>query len=111
FSARWASLRSLYSAVLSTLSLHDALPISPVARRAGHRRGDLGRPRGESRITPLARLSRRHRLLDGGVRPLGLGMAKAAPRQVDEDRKSTRLNSSHVKKSYAVLRLKKEKNE
>src|SRR5690625_6907386 len=30
--------------------------------------------------------------------------------ETDEDRKSTRLNSSHVATSYAVLRLKKERN-
>src|SRR5690606_41856206 len=60
-----------------------------------------------------------HRLLDGGgddVLPLaGLGVG-VGPRQVEDvgeealgeavpaqDRKSTRLNSSHVKRSYAVL--------
>src|SRR5690606_41973991 len=34
----------------------------------------------------------------------------AHPRRVREDRKSTRLNSSHVKISYAVFCLKKKKN-
>src|SRR2546422_11127866 len=64
-----------------TLSLHDALPISP-------------RPGGE-------RLSLRR-----GLRPKGSG-----PRQGDgEDRKSTRLNSSHGYISYAVFCLKKKIN-
>src|SRR5690349_22988608 len=35
----------------------------------------------------------------------------ATPRHVDEDRKSTRLNSSHVEISYAVFCLKKKKND
>src|SRR5436309_9992142 len=63
-----------------TLSLHDALPIF-APRRAS---------------SSLVR-----------------GMMKESPRRsplVGEDRKSTRLNSSHVKISYAVFCLKK-KNE
>src|SRR5258707_2466652 len=66
-----------------TLSLHDALPISPTART----------PR------PAARGSRpldRRRCLRAARRP-------AARR----DRKSTRLNSSHANISYAVFCLKK----
>src|SRR5437870_7164194 len=61
----------------STLSLHDALPISrsrrPAARLALRLHGERGAPRGH----------------EAG------------------DRKSTRLNSSHVAISYAVFCLKK----
>src|SRR5258705_9942592 len=64
-----------------TLSLHDALPISPALRR-----GDLGR----------------HSQADRVVR-----RAARLPRG---DRKSTRLNSSHLGISYAVFCLKKKKN-
>src|SRR5690606_39374797 len=40
----------------------------------------------------------------------GMGPAKPSmPRAVNQDRKSTRLNSSHVKISYAVCCLKKKK--
>src|SRR5690606_40215903 len=39
----------------------------------------------------------------------GGDQGRAAPRAVDRDRKSTRLNSSHVKISYAVFCLKKKK--
>src|SRR5690242_21697740 len=60
-----------------TLSLHDALPISP---------GLAGR-------LPLAALPAAH---------LGL-------RRPGGDRKSTRLNSSHMSISYAVFCLKKKK--
>src|SRR5690606_41693001 len=65
-----------------TLSLHDALPISPRlmpnSGRMAVTLGDSGR--------------------DAGM--------PASPRR---DRKSTRLNSSHVKISYAVFCLKKKK--
>src|SRR6266480_6890057 len=57
-----------------TLSLHDALPISPSAGRPLPRRGPLALP--------------------GSWR----------------DRKSTRLNSSHMSISYAVFCLKKKNN-
>src|SRR5438067_7717983 len=72
-----------------TLSLHDALPISGRALRRGvpHRRRDQGRLHG----APVAGLGRRQRV----------------PQRVD--RKSTRLNSSHVSSSYAVFCLKKKK--
>src|SRR6266496_6025144 len=64
-----------------TLSLHDALPI----RRATSRR------QRHSVIHPPPVLSSR-------TRPPG------------SDRKSTRLNSSHVESSYAVFCLKKKRN-
>src|SRR5205807_9404050 len=64
-----------------TLSLHDALPIF-----AGDDRG------------------RRHRLGPGRAR-----YRLSEPDQAREDRKSTRLNSSHLVISYAVFCLKKKK--
>src|SRR3712207_8002664 len=78
-----------------TLSLHDALPISgPQPARPGPRR----RP-GDDRS---------HR----GPRPVpDRGALQVLPRAgtagVGEDRKSTRLNSSHANISYAVFCLKK----
>src|SRR5207253_9933588 len=80
-----------------TLSLHDALPIS----RRGHgdrwRRGDGAAhrrpPRGSAGRLAHAGGAR------GGGRAAGGG----------GDRKSTRLNSSHVAISYAVFCLKKKK--
>src|SRR5436309_7176310 len=71
-----------------TLSLHDALPISPVLLE---RQVDLGA--GHALQQQLALLFR-----------------ELVPRRVLVDRKSTRLNSSHVKISYAVFCLKKKKN-
>src|SRR5262245_63918116 len=67
-----------------TLSLHDALPISGSSRRA-------------CRIFARRRGGRMGRPVD-------------ASRRFILDRKSTRLNSSHLGISYAVFCLKKKKN-
>src|SRR5690606_41803502 len=89
------------------LSLHDALPIfaapppvrptPPVARR--RRRPEVTRRRRHPGAT-RRRPPRRHT----GPRPC----RHPSPR-LPADRKSTRLNSSHVKISYAVFCLKKKK--
>src|SRR5207249_10577413 len=83
-----------------TLSLHDALPISAPGRvgrlpRVGGERLPAGDGRRAGRHPDphahvLQRVQRRH---PGG--------------RADGDRKSTRLNSSHVSISYAVFCLKK----
>src|SRR5690606_41998469 len=70
------------------LSLHDALPISPGATPC--------RPRASRRSS--------------SVRPGSPDAAARAPSMRRRDRKSTRLNSSHVKISYAVFCLKKKNN-
>src|SRR5690349_23226900 len=78
-----------------TLSLHDALPIYRELPRGPERSAvlhlDARRPQG----------SGRHGVEDG---ELGL------PHAPSGDRKSTRLNSSHVEISYAVFCLKKKKS-
>src|SRR2546426_7698442 len=68
-----------------TLSLHDALPISPPRRDGGVRAGGRG-----------ARRRAAHDL-----------RGSRAGRARGRDRKSTRLNSSHLVISYAVFCLKK----
>src|SRR3712207_9276627 len=71
-----------------TLSLHDALPIS--------RRAVAGGPRARAGC--------------GGARAVVLdGRAGLVVGARGEDRKSTRLNSSHAHISYAVFCLKKKK--
>src|SRR5205814_9934914 len=72
---------------IPTLSLHDALPIwdsQRPARRHARRVGNAGKPR------PRLRFPSRH-----------------GSRGRRQDRKSTRLNSSHLGISYAVFCLKK----
>src|SRR5438477_6852869 len=71
-----------------TLSLHDALPISCRFLSEGRRE--------RCTTSPDLLGSSRSR-----VRPVGAGRS---------DRKSTRLNSSHMSISYAVFCLKKKKN-
>src|SRR5690349_23161536 len=80
-----------------TLSLHDALPIS--AARA---------TRGQTGSTPRAQRGS----ADGSsssTRMLNWLQSLFKPEPQREDRKSTRLNSSHVEISYAVFCLKKKK--
>src|SRR3712207_8963588 len=74
-----------------TLSLHDALPIWPTSAWSARR------PRPDRRRGPSALLA----VVDRREAPAEL---------VDEDRESTRLNSSHANISYAVFFLKKKKN-
>src|SRR4051812_49504272 len=70
-----------------TLSLHDALPIC------------LPEPDDAAVLLRAARLLERRGLARGGF----------VPHQAAPDRKSTRLNSSHMSISYAVFCLKKKK--
>src|SRR5205814_9871574 len=73
-----------------TLSLHDALPISPGAARS---------PRPGSTTTSS-------RLAPADITVL---LMRGALYVCSSDRKSTRLNSSHLGISYAVFCLKKKK--
>src|SRR5690606_40352738 len=82
-----------------TLSLHDALPISTLASAGLLARVALAFAACLLALKVAAVELPRPRSVPGGIALLELG---AAP-----DRKSTRLNSSHVKISYAVFCLKK----
>src|SRR5690606_39817488 len=94
-----------------TLSLHDALPIS-----ATHDSHPLGRrphgraPRTETGVRARERLRGRRRGRERQAGPRS-GYEPATRRRGHGDRKSTRLNSSHVKISYAVFCLKKKNHE
>src|SRR2546427_8857247 len=70
-----------------TLSLHDALPISPRTGDGPGARGDGAGRRGAAHPGPAG--------------------ANLRPGEGPQDRKSTRLNSSHSQISYAVFCLKK----
>src|SRR5690606_41482463 len=78
-----------------TLSLHDALPISATAGRPAPRRG-AHTVQGRNSTGSCSSSSR----CVGARNCLDCGAL---------DRKSTRLNSSHVKISYAVFCLKKKR--
>src|SRR5690606_39502442 len=103
-----ASLVSRASApALCPLSLHDALPISLQRRSADgrvQRVMEAGGPEGFPENNALRQMSRGP---DGALwlaTRVGLLMWNAGVRRFEPvDRKSTRLNSSHVKISYAVF--------
>src|SRR5690606_40524027 len=92
-----------------TLSLHDALPISPesepamVSAEAGEGEGVAA-----GSMAPLCRAARRAWRRAAPQRAASRGRSASRARA---DRKSTRLNSSHVKISYAVFCLKKKKQQ
>src|SRR5207249_11934540 len=81
-----------------TLSLHDALPIS--AGQSAHLGGAAVQGTRDAAARPLGH---RERAVQRTDRDAG------HVRRPHADRKSTRLNSSHVSISYAVFCLKKKK--
>src|SRR5207302_5308020 len=94
-----------------TLSLHDALPI--YQRLPGER--ERNRRPSDGSLFGRRRRRRVRSGLDGGLlRPgrwVRLVKRDQPAAHESEDRKSTRLNSSHVKRSYAVFCLKKNKKQ
>src|SRR5690606_40269492 len=93
---------------VDSISLHDALPIW----RHFDRDGAEAAPGMLRRIDLGTRAGGQHQQVGHqGRGHLPDGKARAGPRTDGEhqDRKSTRLNSSHVKISYAVFCLKKKK--
>src|SRR5690606_39412619 len=94
-----------------TLSLHDALPILPYLRHRPypvfHANGAENQRYDEYRgkEDQPARVARRYLFVDGDLDQVRSEQRKQAG-GYHQDRKSTRLNSSHVKISYAVFCLK-----
>src|SRR5699024_12286778 len=88
------------TAEIYTLSLHDALPILGENLRLGPRTHPAGET--DDQRHPHAALLR-------PSLPLEARLRVQAERLRLADRKSTRLNSSHVSISYAVFCLKKKK--
>src|SRR5690606_40380519 len=94
-----------------TLSLHDALPICGLEGPVGRAAEDFvhGDPESFQRGTHGAGIAASGSIelsLAAGVVGIGGGRIRRPARRIgmahhDEDRKSTRLNSSHVKISYA----------
>src|SRR5690606_39640687 len=90
-------------------SLHDALPISSLAIRSGAPERSENEP--AARRRKKGRRTASSPPCESG--PTGFANRPSAVRgagpSADADRKSTRLNSSHVKISYAVFCLKKKR--
>src|SRR5690606_40088064 len=95
----------------STLSLHDALPIYLRAEvHADPREHEADRDRQQAPDDPVQ--VEPGEVSDDGLHEEAARADRPDDEEVvaqrgDEDRKSTRLNSSHVKSSYAVFCLKK----
>src|SRR5699024_11264424 len=91
------------------LSLHDALPISlkETESAAGERKGAASKaaPKKAARISTATNCPSGAR----GAAAAALAGEKPDAPKGSRDRKSTRLNSSHVSISYAVFCLKKKK--
>src|SRR5690554_7687985 len=87
---------------LYTLSLHDALPI---LRGWGGLKYDAGMSSGSERRQTAAWDP------SGSTVTSRQGMEGDDARSAMRDRKSTRLNSSHVRISYAVFCLKKKRSD
>src|SRR5439155_20377606 len=85
------------SSAIYTLSLHDALPILAAAAEQRHALLRALGPEADVRV-------------DVSCTPVEHGDIVVLHGRAAEDRKSTRLNSSHVAISYAVLCLKKKNN-
>src|SRR5256885_10456645 len=96
---------------ISTFPLPDALPISNIAR-FGESLGEKISWLGGELLPPIVSETRREAVTSALRAELGRGcdvLVVAGTRAMDEDRKSTRLNSSHLVISYAVFCLKKNK--
>src|SRR5204862_6597906 len=109
FSSSYTIIPATSPRVIYTLSLHDALPIyihwaSPPERAAGDGSSPAIRWFESLCCRRLAGLSGFWR--DSPLAKLAGPFHRLKP---EEDRKSTRLNSSHVEISYAVFCLKKKK--
>src|SRR5690606_42132408 len=103
-------LRAPATAAVSTLSLHDALPISQVGAEpqpgVPHPGRDDLLQAGERAAQDEQDVGRvdLDEILVGVFAPSLWGDARdRAFQDLQQDRKSTRLNSSHVKISYAVF--------
>src|SRR5690606_41394437 len=95
--------------VLDTLSLHDALPIFRIGDRLTKGLGAGGDPVRGERAAEESREEIREAVRGAEMVFVTAGMGGGTGTGASPDRKSTRLNSSHVKISYAVFCLKKKK--
>src|SRR5690606_41995898 len=107
--SRFSTARTATTAT-STLSLHDALPIFRWEGTPGVEDGRVPWRYRHARFLKLLGSKTVHVLDSWRVETLGELDEERGINTVRQDRKSTRLNSSHVKISYAVFCLKQKKN-
>src|SRR5690606_41875254 len=104
------SCNDTHTAYISTLSLHDALPISMPIDAEGKDEVFVGRIRKDYSLDRGINIWVVADNIRKGAATNTVQIAQKLISYWERDRKSTRLNSSHVKISYAVFCLKK-KNE
>src|SRR5437773_6564751 len=96
----------MWSSEIYSLSLHAALPIcARVGRGERAHREPVGLQRA-TRVEAEPAEPQERRARDRHRQIMGLHRLVTVPLALAEDRKSTRLNSSHITISYAVLCLK-----
>src|SRR5699024_11553801 len=95
----------------SSLSLHDALPICLGVTACAASYNDRTTGRGMAVGNLISQLSANVYMNALDQHMKHTMRTKYYARYMDEDRKSTRLNSSHVSISYAVFCLKKKKTQ
>src|SRR5690606_40830645 len=94
--------------LIYTLSLHDALPIYEIDAKKAEELG-LVNTQFDIPVTWNKKTAMWVKFFTGRGRQHFINYSQRAGRYAPVDRKSTRLNSSHVKISYAVFCLKKKK--
>src|SRR5690606_41539585 len=96
------------ASVLDPLSLHDALPISKIGREIviAVKQGGPN-PDSNPRLRAVMQNAKALNMPKTNVEAAIKRASDKDTSNYDQDRKSTRLNSSHVKISYAVFCLKK----
>src|SRR5437667_8540238 len=96
--------------MISTLSLHDALPILREIRLQVAARPGVVQVRGGAVVAVVKHEHGRTTVgFDVEVRAAVVARTSTSKPTVVRDRKSTRLNSSHITISYAVFCLKKKR--
>src|SRR5690606_41928099 len=105
-----SSLLSFFLSMLRRPPRSTLFPYTTLFRSAGEMQGGAQRDAGRGEVLVVGvddRAGMLHGSDRGGRSALGTRRLLPAPAQRWRDRKSTRLNSSHVKISYAVFCLKK----
>src|SRR5207253_8056915 len=104
------SITAPFTSSIYTPSLHDALPISHVLSWFADRRDSGHPPRWDTSICCIGGQGQARRIRPTPSESIGHPRQRPLRRGwIRTDRKSTRLNSSHVAISYAVFCLKKKK--
>src|SRR5690606_40109810 len=108
YSHLFSSLAATATPEIYTLSLHDALPICTPKLQA---KAEYDVETQIYRLSFKQSLKTHAKYLNLKAVPIPVALALFDAETGKQDRKSTRLNSSHVKISYAVFCLKKKKIE